>query len=100
MRDTMAEIDQYTFTHREIVEALMDQAGIREGKWKLGVEFSYAAFNAGPDESSLMPAAVVGVRKVALTRTDEDNNLVVDAASRRPKGKARRKSAGGAKSEA
>jgi hypothetical protein len=75
----MAEVEKFVFSHAEVVEALIKQQDIHEGKWMLYIEFGIAAVNAGPDPKELDPAAIVPVRKIGLRRSDDDTNLTVDA---------------------
>jgi len=78
----MADADRYTFTYKEIAEALVKQQGIHEGLWGIYVEFAIAAANVGatPEGNDLVPAAIVPVQKMGLQRFPEANNLTVDAA--------------------
>jgi hypothetical protein len=78
----MPEIDQYTFKHQEVVEALIKKAGLHEGKWQLSVNFGLAGINMGPSESEIVPAAAVGVLSIGLLRAkpESPSALVVDAA--------------------
>lgn len=80
----MAEIDQYTFTHSEVVAALIKEQGIHEGIWNLVVEFGLAAVNMGPSEDQLFPTAIVPVQKIGIVRGDKLSKLSVDAATVNP----------------
>jgi hypothetical protein len=82
----MAEASQFTFTHKELVEALIKKAGLHEGKWMLLVNFGFAALNSGPSPDQLMPTAVAAVQNVGIQRAPEDASpsLVVDAAEVNP----------------
>lgn len=83
----MAEVQEYVFSYKEVVEALLKQQGIHEGLWSLRVEFSLGAANintiAGSKE--LMPAAIIPVKSIGLQRGAEDNSMTVDAAKANPK---------------
>ena len=74
----------FTFTHKEIAALLMKDADIHDGLWILGVTFTLAAANAGPDEGSMIPAAVVGVRSVELKKSDKPGPMIFDAAELNP----------------
>jgi len=80
----VAEIDKYSFTYKEVVEALIKKQGLHDGIWMLSVEFGIGAVNAGPTEDQVMPTAVVPVVKLGLAKTDKEGNLSVDAAKVNP----------------
>ncbi len=69
-----------TFTHKEIAEALVKYAGLKEGRWGIYIEFGITGANIGTKED-LTPAAIVPVVKIGLQRFPNENNLTVDAAS-------------------
>jgi hypothetical protein len=75
----MAESTQVTFTYSELVEMMIKKQGIREGIWGLFINFGLSASNIGPNESSLAPAAVVGVLGIGIQRFEKETNLTVDA---------------------
>ncbi len=83
----MGEIDQYTFSFKEIAEALVKQQGLHEGLWAIRVEYGLTAANIGTVEGSkdATPAAIVPIIKLGIQRGSEDNNLTVDAAKVNPK---------------
>ncbi len=82
----MAEVSMYTFTHREVAEALIRKQGIHEGLWGIYMEFGIGAanINSGPSEEALVPAAIVPVVKMGIQRFDKPNTLTVDAAQINP----------------
>lgn len=80
----MAEVTQYLFSFKEIAEALVKRQGIHEGIWGVYMEFGIQGLNAGPDEDSLLPSALVPVRKLGLQRFPKENALSVDAAKVNP----------------
>jgi len=82
----MPEVNQYVFTHRELTEMMVKQAGLHEGKWMLLVSFAFAAVNGGPAPDQLMPSAVAGVQSVGIQRAMPDSppSLIVDAAEVNP----------------
>ena len=85
----MAEVSKYTFSYKEVVEALIKQQGLHEGLWMLGVEFGLAAINVNTAEGSdeLTPAAIVPIKSLALQRGIEINSLTADAAVVNPRPK-------------
>ncbi len=82
----MPEIDQYTFRHREVAEALIKKAGLHEGKWQLVMQFGLAGLNIGPSPGDAVPGAAVGVVSIGLQRAKPDSpeSLVADAAAINP----------------
>lgn len=80
----MVEIDRYTFTHREVVEALIKQQGLHEGIWMISMEFGIGAVNAGPTEDQIVPTAMVPIVKMGLAKADKESNISVDAARVNP----------------
>jgi hypothetical protein len=77
----VAEIERISFTHQEVVTALLKSRGIQEGIWSLYVEFGLGATNVASSECCVLPAAVVPVIGIGVRETDTVNNLSVDAAS-------------------
>jgi hypothetical protein len=76
----MAETSQITFSHKEVVEALLRKQGIKTGIWGLYVRFGLKATNVGMSEADLNPAAIVPVLEIGLQRFDKESNLAIDAA--------------------
>jgi hypothetical protein len=80
----MAEVNQYVFNFKEVVEALIKQQGLREGLWALSVKFGIGAANVGPSDDALMPTAMVPIVEIGLTRAKKESSLAVDAAKVNP----------------
>lgn len=83
----MAEtIQEYNFTHKEIVEALIKKQGLHEGIWMLNIRFGIGAINAkDPDRpSEAVPAAVVPITGIGLRKVDSLSPLALDAAEVNP----------------
>ncbi|MBI3630895.1 MAG: hypothetical protein HY221_00980 [Candidatus Sungbacteria bacterium] len=80
----MADATQYTFSHAELVEALIKRQNLHEGLWGLYVEFNLGAGNFGTDDNSLTPGAIISISKIGLIKADQPNNLTVDAAAVNP----------------
>lgn len=76
----MSEPTQIIFTHKEVVEALLKQQGIREGIWGIYIKFGIKGANVGMSDVDLMPAAIVPVLEIGLQKFDQENNLAIDAA--------------------
>ena len=88
----MPETKSLTFTYKEVVEALIRYNNLHEGLWGLSIEFGLAAANVGPEPGGdLSPTAIIPVKKIGITRSNELNNLTVDAAEVNPAPKAKKR---------
>ncbi|MDD5321498.1 MAG: hypothetical protein PHD43_12950 [Methylococcales bacterium] len=78
----MAETTQMLFSHKEVVTALLKDQNIHEGIWMLSIQFGMGAANVNQSEGStdIKPAAIITVLKIGLQRTEDLNDLSVDAA--------------------
>ena len=83
----MPEINQYTFSHAELVEAMIKKADVREGKWVIAITFGFGAGNFGANEEEAHPGAIVGVQKIGIQRAQADTplSMQVDAAVVNPR---------------
>ena len=79
------ESKKRTFDHREVAMALVRNAGIHEGLWRIGFEFDLRAanINLGPGRGQV-PAAFIPVLGVNILRVDTMDDLTVDAAIANP----------------
>jgi len=77
----MAETTQYTFSLKEVTEALIKQQGLESGEWMLAVEFNFSATMAGPNATEVKPSALIQIATLQLTRAVPNSpaGLVVDA---------------------
>jgi len=82
----MPEIQNITFSYKEIAEALIKAHDIHEGLWGIYIEFGIAAanVNSGPGENDITPAAIVPIVKIGIQKFPIPNNLTVDAAIANP----------------
>jgi hypothetical protein len=64
----MPEVNQYLFTHKELLEILIKQAGVHEGKWTIMTSFGFTAGNFGPSPGQMSPGAVVTVLQMGIQR--------------------------------
>jgi hypothetical protein len=80
----MAEPTQFTFTYKEIVEAMLKKQDIHTGIWGLYVEFGLGASNVGANEQELKPAAIIPILKIGLQKFEKESNIAVDAAKVNP----------------
>jgi hypothetical protein len=81
----MAETNRITFTHKEVVEALIRNNDLHEGLWQLYVEFGLSAANVGPAPGQdVNPAAIIPIVKLGLQKVNEPSNIAADAAMVNP----------------
>jgi hypothetical protein len=78
----MPEANQYSFSHKELVEIMVKKAGIHEGKWMLSITFGFGAINSGPSPDQMIPTGVVGVQSIGILKAvvESPEALTVDAA--------------------
>ena len=78
----MPEVNQITFKYQEVLEALINKAGLHEGKWQLIMTFGLAGMNMGPNDAEIVPGAAVAVSSIGLIRARDDSPaaLTADAA--------------------
>ncbi|HLA74327.1 MAG TPA: hypothetical protein VJM76_00245 [Gammaproteobacteria bacterium] len=88
----MADNIEFTFSHRQVIEALLVKKGITEGKWALIVQFGFNAITAGPSDDELFPTAMVGVTSIGIRRAEEGTKgVIVDATLFAPRRKTTKK---------
>jgi|tagenome__1003787_1003787.scaffolds.fasta_scaffold19633840_2 hypothetical protein len=82
----MPTASQYILDPKELVEAIIKQTDVHEGKWVLMVMFGFGAANAGASENEVLPTGIVSVQKIGiqLAGADSPAGLVVDAAEVNP----------------
>ena len=78
----MPETSQIDFKHKEILELLIKQAKIHEGRWMLSVSFNFGAGNIGPSVDETNPTAFVSLANIGIAKASSDapESLVLDAA--------------------
>ena len=69
---------------KELAELLVKHYGYHEGLWDLSVEFQLALGHLGPTPKEVLPAALLGVSRVGLTRANQLGPFTVDASSVNP----------------
>lgn len=82
----MPEANNYTFSHKEIVELMIKKADLHEGKWMIQVNFGFGVLNAGPTPEQIIPSGVVGIQSLGIQKAQPDSPaiLTVDAAEVNP----------------
>ena len=81
----MARIaSEYKFNHSEVVQLMLQDAGIHDGLWMLVVHFSMVGGNLGPTPDTVMPSAIVGIQSFGIMRADQPGPMVFDASELNP----------------
>jgi hypothetical protein len=81
----MADPTQYVFAHKEIAEILVQKQGLHEGFWTLGFQLGMGNTIApSPMGGDPVPAVIVSILSVALTKADKDGPMTIDAAKVNP----------------
>jgi hypothetical protein len=89
----MAEANQFTWTHKDLVKLFLKEQGIHEGRWWLLMNFGMSPGHFGPSEEQISPGIVVAVTSIGIQRVMPDapqqppSSLTVDAAEVNPKPK-------------
>ncbi|MGB0086538.1 MAG: hypothetical protein WBP94_14340 [Rhodomicrobiaceae bacterium] len=68
----MPDINQIQFTHKELLEMLLKQAHVHEGKWVLMARFGIAPGNYGPSPDQIVPGALFTVTHMGILRATDD----------------------------
>ncbi|SRR6266849_4124345 len=78
----MPEVNQYLFNNKELLEMLVKQAGVHEGKWILMVNFGFSAGNFGTSPDQISPGGVIAILQVGIQRATPETpeSMMVDAA--------------------
>ena len=90
----MAEITQYTLTHVELIDLIIKQNDIHEGKWALLLGIGVGTGMFGPKPEETFPGAVVTVNQIGIQRilpgapSPGTGSVIVDAAVVNPQKKA------------
>ena len=81
------QLEEYKFSHKEVVEALIKQQGLHQGIWMLSIQFGIGGANIqNPEKSSeVNPAAIVPIASIGLQKKPELNPLALDAAVVNPR---------------
>lgn len=61
---------QFTYTHKELIQLMLKDAGIHDGWWNLAVNFRLGAGAFGPTADDVVPSGFVGVEGVGIQRVE------------------------------
>ncbi len=82
----MPEMNQITFSHREIVEMLIKNQNIHDGHWGIIVEFGLGAGQfPAPPQGKPVPGAIVTIVKIGIQRSEQPTSETVNAAEVNPR---------------
>ena len=68
----MPQANQYVFSNKELLELLIRQAGVHEGKWILMASFGFTAGNFGPSNEQMSPGVAVVISQMGIQRASAE----------------------------
>jgi len=83
----MPKPSQFNFTHKELLELMIKQCDVHDGRWMLVCNFGFAAGNFGIGPEDAAPGGLLTVQSIGISRTDDPNipaHLTLDAAEVNP----------------
>lgn len=86
----MAEVNQFTLTHKELLGLLIKHTGVHEGKWQLLFGINMATGSMGPTPEESFPGVMMTIPNIGIQRvgpdtpTDKPGTVVLDAAQVNP----------------
>ncbi len=86
----MVEANQYSLTHKELLELLIKHINVHEGRWQLLFNIAVATGVLGPTPEQSFPGVMVTIPNVGIQRlapgtaTNLPGTLVADAAEVNP----------------
>ena len=77
----MPEVSHLQFGSNELLEILIKEADIHEGKWVLSANFGVAPGNYGPSVDKVSPGILITVTHLGIQRATDDTpvGMWVDA---------------------
>lgn len=74
-----SKVDTWSFGWVDVAIALVKEKDLHEGIWRVGLEFDMSGVNVNVGPTTL-PAALLPVKRVFLTKEDKMGPMCVDAA--------------------
>ena len=68
----MPEISQYLFSNQELLELLVKEAKVHEGKWMLMAGFGVTPGNYGPSPDQMAPGMVFAITQIGIQKAPPD----------------------------
>lgn len=72
------------YSFKELAALMVKDQGLHEGYWGVYVRFGINAANVGASDTDLRPTALVPIVELGLQKSEDLNNLSVDAAEVNP----------------
>lgn len=76
----MPEVNNYNFALRELTEILIKNAGLKTGKWTIGLNINFNVGNMGQTQQDAVPGVTMLIESIGLNRVsnelDEGGNIV------------------------
>jgi hypothetical protein len=88
----MPEINQYMFNNKELLELLIKQANVHDGRWVLIANFGFGPGNFGPTADKLAPGVAIVINQMGIQRAQADTlkEMWLDAAVVNPSSTAKK----------
>ena len=82
----MPETSQILFGHKELVELMLKQSAIHEGKWIILAQFALGVGNMGATPAQAAPTVIATLTQIGIQRAPADAppEMIVDAAKVNP----------------
>lgn len=78
----MPDINQYTFSNRELLEILVQRAGVTSGRWMLYANFGFSAGNFGPSSDQMNPGAITMINQIGIQRAQPETPVEMTVEAR------------------
>jgi hypothetical protein len=75
----MPEANQYLFSNKELLELLIKQADLHEGRWTLMANFGVSPGSIGPTPEQAAPGVAIFVSQIGITRAQKDTPEAISA---------------------
>ena len=91
----MPQANQYVLDRQELLELLIKDVGVGEGRWMLMANFGISAGSFGPSPDQAVPGVTIGLQKIGIQRAEPNTpvELTLDASDINPPPKARKTAA-------
>lgn len=85
----MPEANQYVLNNKELLELIIKQSDVHEGRWMILVNFGISPGNYGPSADQVSPGVIVAVTQIGIQRAQPETpeGVALDAAVVNPPAK-------------
>jgi hypothetical protein len=89
----MATANQYIVSNKELLDLLIRETKVEEGRWMLMASFNITPANVGPTQEQSAPGLAISINHVGIQRAQPDTpaEITADAAVVNPRAEKRRK---------